>query len=263
MLVDELETSPSVPSKEANHSSLGPGSRLCKIREAKHLTLNEMAKRIRLNPERLIQIENDDYMLMGAPAFAKGYLRAYASQLGIAKKEIAAILQAFDDLGLGADIQHSKPQLIHEKIDQQHNPKMTRWVGYFIVVLLLGLLGYLWYSHFNGLDKKTTSDDKETSPLVTTTALPDSMDNSTLMKPATLETLPVQAPLSSEESKTAISDEPTPTEPSKESSASSKNREGPANSSTSKTAHSSKPQGNSTGQKSTQSSARIRNSVEE
>lgn len=175
MVTDELEVPPSISSsKEINHP-LGPGSCLRKIREAKHLTVNEMAKRIRLNPERLTQLENDDYLLMGAPTFAKGYLRAYANQLGVAKEEILTILRAFDDLGLGAEIQHNKPELIHEKMDQT-TPRTTRWIGYLVVVLLLSLLAYLSRGHFNNFNKNTVADKPHQS-LETTTSLPAPVNN--------------------------------------------------------------------------------------
>lgn len=99
----ENEISIPIPPKEAS-KPIGPGSRLRKIREARHLTQEEIAKRIRLGKERLNQLENDDYALMGAPAFAKGYLRAYSNQLGLAQEEILDVLRTFDELDLSTHI---------------------------------------------------------------------------------------------------------------------------------------------------------------
>jgi len=181
-LDNSTSTSFATPLKESK--IMGPGARLRQLREVRHLQLEEMAKRLRLTPERLTQLEEDDYQLMGAPAFAKGYLRAYASQLGVAKEEILTILQAFDQLSLGENIQHNKPELIHEKIDQSNHPKTARWVSYLMVLLLLALLGYFWYNHLQGLNKATTEQVAETT-------VPVSIPETTNEQSSTTTTLPV------------------------------------------------------------------------
>jgi cytoskeleton protein RodZ len=145
MLENLSDISIATPPPEINQT-MGPGARLRKIREARHVTPEDMVKRLHLSLERLTQIENDDYHLMGASVFAKGYLRAYASQLGVAKEEIGDILKTFDTLHLGESIPHDRLNLIHEKMDVSR-VKTTRWMGYFIVIVLLGIAGYLWYSH--------------------------------------------------------------------------------------------------------------------
>jgi len=178
MLDNETEISTSIPARETI-KPIGPGSRLRKIREARHLTLEEMAKRIRLGRERLAQLENDDYLLMGAPAFAKGYLRAYAGQLGVAKEEILTILQAFDELNLGDNIQHNRPELINEKMDQV-SPKTTRWVSYLICIgVLLGVLGYIWHNHTNAPNAANTVEKSAAEPIETPISLPDAVNAQT------------------------------------------------------------------------------------
>lgn len=156
MIKESFEISMSdTPQEEVN--VIMPGTHLRKIREARHLSIDEIAKRTHLSSERIIQIEQDNYSLMGAPAFAKGYLRSYASQLGLTKEDILAILKIFDDLDLGNNIQHNKPDLIHEKIEQS-NYKPTHWIGYLVIILLLGVLLYLWYGHFNNINKTSNAE---------------------------------------------------------------------------------------------------------
>lgn len=166
MLHESTEISISLPPKET-HSN-GPGSRLRKIRETKHLSIDEMAKRLRLTRERLVQIENDDYHQMGASAFARGYIRSYAGQLGIAKSEITDILKSFDELNFGAEIPTNKPQLIHEKIDHT-NPKVARRIGSLLILLALVLVGYWWYSHNTNLLAKPAP---EATPVVSNNEMP-------------------------------------------------------------------------------------------
>ena len=191
MTTDEFGASLQTSAAVSTKTTMGPGLRLRKIREAKHINLEEIAKHIRLNVERLNQIENDDYRLMGAPAFAKGYLRAYANQLGIANEETVDILQAFDELHLGENVKRSAPELIHEKIDPV-NPKSARWLSYLIVVLLLGLLGYLYYQHFSGLNKVTSNN--EIPAQTTNTKLPINAINN-LAPEAITPAMPIESAL--------------------------------------------------------------------
>ncbi len=151
MLDQPIEISIPIPQRD-NAPIVGPGARLRQIREARHLSLEEMAKRVRLSPERLTQIEHDDYRQMGASAFARGYLRSYAGQLGISQQETTEILRVFDELNLGAEIPSKKPQLIHENISQV-TPNTARRFGYLLVLLVIVLVGYWWYNHSNLIPK--------------------------------------------------------------------------------------------------------------
>jgi len=122
----------------------GPGARLKLAREARHISIEEVAKQLRLTPQRVGYIEADDYGAMGASAFAKGYLRGYARFLGMSEDEI---LQTFDELGLESAIQSKKPELIHEKITPSVNPRSARRIGYLLVLGAIVLLAYWGYTH--------------------------------------------------------------------------------------------------------------------
>src|SRR5258708_2303271 len=91
----------------------GPGTHLRKIREAKRISLDEMAKQLRFTPQRLTQIENDDYSTMGSSTFARGYLRTYARLLGMPEPEVAETVNMFDSQDLKIGIHSNTPQLIH------------------------------------------------------------------------------------------------------------------------------------------------------
>ncbi len=132
----------------ASQSSVGqgPGARLRQDREEKHIRLEEMAKQMRFTPQRLIQLENDDYRTMGSRTFAYGYLRNYGRLLGKSEAEIAELLKLFDAQNFQDKIRHNKPQLIHEKIVHA-SPKATRRLGYLVVIIALVFIGFWWHSH--------------------------------------------------------------------------------------------------------------------
>ena len=67
-----------------------PGARLRVAREAKALTIEAAAERLRLNAALVLAMEEDRLALLGAPVFARGHLRSYASLLGLPEDEVLA-----------------------------------------------------------------------------------------------------------------------------------------------------------------------------
>lgn len=74
----------------ARSSGPSPGARLRVAREAKGLTIETAAERLRLNAALVLAMEEDRLALLGAPVFARGHLRNYATLLGLAGDEILA-----------------------------------------------------------------------------------------------------------------------------------------------------------------------------
>ncbi len=70
-----------------------PGALLRSAREARGLSIEEVADRLRLNEELVLAMEEDRFGLLGAPVFARGHLRNYAALMGTSDREIMA---AFD-----------------------------------------------------------------------------------------------------------------------------------------------------------------------
>ncbi|MGB5131390.1 MAG: helix-turn-helix domain-containing protein, partial [Steroidobacteraceae bacterium] len=67
-----------------------PGARLRVAREAKGLTIEAAAERLRLNAALVLAMEEDRLALLGAPVFARGHLRSYAVLLGLPEDEVLA-----------------------------------------------------------------------------------------------------------------------------------------------------------------------------
>jgi cytoskeleton protein RodZ len=65
-----------------------PGARLKREREASGLTEQQAAEALNLDPTVITVLEANDFAALGAPVFAKGHLRRYASMLGLAEDEI-------------------------------------------------------------------------------------------------------------------------------------------------------------------------------
>ena len=66
------------------------GQRLREAREARGLTLSEVAEQIRIRTVYLDAIENEDWSAIGAPVYIRGFLRTYARFLGLDAEEVVA-----------------------------------------------------------------------------------------------------------------------------------------------------------------------------
>ncbi len=66
------------------------GQRFREAREARGLTLAEVAEQIRIRAVYLDAIEKEDWSAIGAPVYIRGFLRTYARFLGLDAEEIVA-----------------------------------------------------------------------------------------------------------------------------------------------------------------------------
>ncbi len=77
---------------------LSVGQILRKERERKNLSLESVAGVTRISLENLKALEKDDFRVISAPIFTRGFLRTYASHLGLDPKEILARYESQIDL---------------------------------------------------------------------------------------------------------------------------------------------------------------------
>jgi cytoskeleton protein RodZ len=74
----------------ARTSGSSPGARLRAAREARGLSIQDVAERLRLNAALVLAMEEDRLALLGAPVYARGHLRNYAVLVGAPEQEIMA-----------------------------------------------------------------------------------------------------------------------------------------------------------------------------
>lgn len=117
-------------------SYIGPGAQLKIAREARRLSIEEVANRLHLTRTMILEIESDRYDRRLAFTFIRGYLRAYARLVRVSPE---AILNAFDQLGLKeyrSDINSSKVPVTTWRVQETH----VRWATYGIIVVLLTIM---------------------------------------------------------------------------------------------------------------------------
>jgi cytoskeleton protein RodZ len=81
------------PQEEAGQIDLiGPscGERLLAARQAKSVTVTEIAKELHISEQKVEALERNEFETLGAQVFARGYIRKYAKMVGVDADEIVA-----------------------------------------------------------------------------------------------------------------------------------------------------------------------------
>ncbi|MDH4126537.1 MAG: DUF4115 domain-containing protein [Gammaproteobacteria bacterium] len=66
------------------------GERLAYARRERQISALEIAKELHLDESKVRALENNDFDALGAPVFAKGYLRKYAQLVGVMEADVLA-----------------------------------------------------------------------------------------------------------------------------------------------------------------------------
>ena len=72
----------------------GLGKKFQDARRARNLTLDEAARMTKIRPQRLAEIESDDFSQFPSLAYAKGFLLIYGKFLDV---DVTPYLDAFED----------------------------------------------------------------------------------------------------------------------------------------------------------------------
>lgn len=130
------------------------GQILKAAREARKVSIGEIAQRLLLSKNTIIALEQDDYSKIPAPVYAEGYLKAYAQFLQI---PIDAVLASFRSLNI-YPVSEIKTQINvpNQPSKSQELPKLenNQYKGHAILgafaILILGILAVFIGKQFFG-----------------------------------------------------------------------------------------------------------------
>lgn len=121
----------------ARSSGSSPGARLRAAREARGLSIEDVAERLRLNAALVLAMEQDRFALLGAPVFARGHLRNYAVLVGAPEQEIMAACDV-DDV--------PQPSLLPALDLKPRSRSHARWAWPVAAVLLaIAVVAVFWW----------------------------------------------------------------------------------------------------------------------
>jgi cytoskeleton protein RodZ len=127
------------PTEESTVVS-GPGRRLREAREARKLSLEQVAAQLRMKVDTIAALESDDYSSLPGNTFVQGYLRSYSRLLGLPEESVVALARS-------GNIE--EPRLVSTisegKIETSSRDLPIRMTNILIVIIVIAGLGW-WLS---------------------------------------------------------------------------------------------------------------------
>lgn len=128
------------------------GAALKSEREKRNLNIDDVANELKISPRQLRALESGDMDALPHPAYARGFLRSYASWLGLDKDEMLGSLAATSRPPLRE--KSMEPEDLH--VEKEAKPRKSRKGVVFLIVLCVLAAGlyYGWNSGaFSWLEK--------------------------------------------------------------------------------------------------------------
>ena len=121
---------------EQNKDEISCGERLANKRSEKELTINQVAREIKIEPRVIEMIENNDFESIGAPVFVKGYLRQYSELVGL---DPDLIIEKYSVINSIED----SPPIVNDSVDQISKYVLTPkiiLIAIFVILISFGVL---------------------------------------------------------------------------------------------------------------------------
>lgn len=137
---------------EADDSGPVAGEVLARARRAREISIQEIAKDLHLDEFKVRALEQNRFDALGAPVFAKGYLRKYAELVGVPVDDIVA-----DYYRLNRSV--GAPPLVTKRSDPMRDPSPVPWLALLALVLLGGVAVVWWFA-----SRSENSDGQSAAP---------------------------------------------------------------------------------------------------
>ena len=117
------------------------GDELRAAREAHHLSLSEVSEQLHIRSVYLEALEDENWALIGAPVYVRGFLRTYARFLGL---EPEPAVQNFNETL--ARVPPAAPERrVSPRSSRRAEPSPWLWVAALAAAVLLGFVGYNYF----------------------------------------------------------------------------------------------------------------------
>jgi len=116
------------------------GERFRAAREARGLSLSDVAEQIRIRSVYLAAIEEENWTIIGAPVYVRGFLRTYARFLGMDPEEAVATFGRAQPGGAGA--QGSSARAAGDEAAGRRRGAILIWIAGVVAVLLIAFVVY-------------------------------------------------------------------------------------------------------------------------
>ncbi|HEX3670503.1 MAG TPA: RodZ domain-containing protein [Candidatus Cybelea sp.] len=117
------------------------GERFRAAREARGLAVSDVADQIRIRSVYLAAIEEENWSIIGAPVYIRGFLRTYARYVGIDPEEAVAAFNRTQPAGGAGQPISGRAGGTEEEEGRRRGPLLI-WVAATVAVLLIAFVVY-------------------------------------------------------------------------------------------------------------------------
>ncbi|TMO69153.1 RodZ domain-containing protein [Pseudoalteromonas aurantia] len=125
---------------ETEEISPSLGRALQVAREAAELSVDEVAERLKLSPQQIRQLEQDDYNKLGPLTFVRGYLKSYCAVLGLPVEDTLTLFKAPE-----VQVTTKHMQSFSRRTEKEASDNRLMIISYVILVIILGAPGIWWW----------------------------------------------------------------------------------------------------------------------
>ncbi|KAF7768801.1 cytoskeleton protein RodZ [Pseudoalteromonas citrea] len=128
------------------------GRALLVAREAAEITVEEVAERLKLSPQQIRQLEQDDYNKLGPQTFVRGYLKSYCAVLGLPVEDTLALFKTPE-----VQVTAKHMQSFSRRTEKEASDNRLMIISYVILVIILGAPGIWWWQSSNTISTPEVS----------------------------------------------------------------------------------------------------------
>ena len=136
-MTDDVDIPREDAAGEAPDGPVG-GERLAEARRAKQVAVLEIAKELHLDESKVRALERNEFDVLGAPVFAKGYLKKYAQLVQVDPDDVLTDYYKLNRSATAPPVVSTRP-----KPRQELSP--GPWIAAIVVVVVAATV-YFWFS---------------------------------------------------------------------------------------------------------------------
>jgi cytoskeleton protein RodZ len=158
------------------------GEEFRSAREARGLTLSDVAEQIHIRSVYLNAIENEDWTAIGAPVYVRGFIRTYARFLALDAEDAVAMFNRY------APVERAVATVTMASGEDRGASGPSLWVmiGGLVAVVLVAFVGYEYWQYIQGNTTRET--------VATATAQPGAAESGSPPATAVASAVPNAAP---------------------------------------------------------------------
>ncbi|MBB1410806.1 RodZ domain-containing protein [Pseudoalteromonas sp. SG44-17] len=130
-------------------TTLTLGQTLKSSREQANVSLEELAKNLKLSVLQLQRLENDEHQLIGPATFVKGYAKSYCRAFNL---DTAAVLALFPEPQ--ETVKKTNMQSFSRRTEKEAHDSRLMLVSYVILAIVIGSSALWWWQNSTPLDEQ-------------------------------------------------------------------------------------------------------------